>query len=149
MISFRAITEENFDTIIAMKRPDDEKFLALNSVSLAQCWLYRDDGDVFPCAIYADETPVGFLLLEDDVDERKLFLWRIMFPEEHACKGYGSEAIQLLIHLARECGKYDCILLDCHPENHRARHVYEKLRFRATGQINYGDNEMRLSLLTT
>lgn len=46
MINFRQITEENFDAIIQMKRPDAEGFVASNSVSLAQAWLYRDNGDV-------------------------------------------------------------------------------------------------------
>ena len=53
MIRFRAITEENFDCIIRMKRPPGEGFVADNSYSLAQAWLYRSAGDVFPFAIYS------------------------------------------------------------------------------------------------
>ena len=55
MINFRKITEDNFDAIIKMKRPDGENFVASNAHSLAQAWLYRDDGDVFPFAIYNDD----------------------------------------------------------------------------------------------
>ena len=36
MINFRKITEDNFDTIIQMKRPEGERFVAPNAVSLAQ-----------------------------------------------------------------------------------------------------------------
>ena len=68
MVNFRKITEDNFDAIIKMKRPDDEGFVASNAVSLAQAWLYRDDGDVFPFAIYDDDTVVGFMLLEEDMN---------------------------------------------------------------------------------
>lgn len=146
MINFRQITEENFDAIIQMKRPDAEGFVASNSVSLAQAWLYRDNGDVFPCAIYNDDTPVGFLLLEEDTEENKLMLWRIMFPPEHTGKGYGTAAIRLLIALARESGRYQAIYLDCAPANTVAMHLYKKLGFRATGDINHGDVEMRLAL---
>ena len=46
MINFRKITEDNFDAIIKMKRPEGENFVASNAFSLAQAWLYRDDGDV-------------------------------------------------------------------------------------------------------
>lgn len=60
MISLRAITEDNFDAVIRMKRPDGEGFVASNAYSLAQCWLYRHDGDVFPCAIYAEERLSAF-----------------------------------------------------------------------------------------
>ncbi|MBQ7873629.1 MAG: GNAT family N-acetyltransferase [Oscillospiraceae bacterium] len=147
MINFRKITEENFDTIIKMKRPEGEGFLAENSVSLAQAWLWRDDGDVFPFAIYNDDECVGFMQLEEDMEENELVLWRIMFPEENANKGYGTAAIALLIKLAKESGKYDHIILDCNPKNERARHVYEKLGFVPTGEICHGDVEMRLPLL--
>ena len=146
MISLRAITEDNFDAIVSMKRPEGESFVASNAYSLAQAWLYRGGGDVFPCAIYSDETPVGFLLLEEDMDERELIIWRIMFPEEYANQGYGSETICQVIRLAREAGKYHHIELTCHPDNKRARHLYEKLGFRPTGKILNGDEELIFEL---
>ena len=40
MIQFKAITEDHFDDIINMKRPDGEQFVAPNSISLAQaCYI--------------------------------------------------------------------------------------------------------------
>ena len=48
--------------------------MASNAVSLAQAWLYRDNGDVFPFAIYDDDTLVGFMLVEEDMDEKRLDL---------------------------------------------------------------------------
>lgn len=63
-ISIREITEDNFEAVVSMKRPDGEKFVAPNSYSLAQAWLYRENNDVFPYAIYCGENSVGFLLLE-------------------------------------------------------------------------------------
>lgn len=146
MICFRAITEENFEFIVHMKHPGEKQFVVPNSYSLAQAWLYRDNGDVFPCAIYDDETPVGFLLLEDDLQARKLMLWRIVFPEEFCGKGYGTAAVRLVIDLARKSGKYDAVYLDCAPDNQVARHVYDRIGFVPTGEINYGDVEMRFPL---
>lgn len=146
MISLRPITEDNFDAILAMKRPDGEGLVASNAHSLAQCWLYRENGDVFPCAIYREEEPVGFLLLEEDAEERELIVWRIMFPEEHANQGYGGQAIRRVIKLARAAGKYDRLTLICKPDNARARHLYETLGFRPTGQVLYGEDELELKL---
>lgn len=147
MIHFRKITEENFMAIMQMKRPEGENFVASNAYSLAQAWLYREAGDVYPFAVYHGEEPVGFMMLDEDSDERCLVLWRIMFPEEHQGRGYGTSAIQKLIQLAKDSGKYDFIILDYVPENKIAKHVYEKLDFLPTGRIvNEGEIEMRLDL---
>lgn len=146
MIHFKKITEENFDAIIGMKRPAGEHFVASNAVSLAQAWLYREEGDVFPFAIYNDDTPVGFMLLEEDMEEARLDLWRILLPPEQEGRGYGTAAIRLMLQYARASGRYRRVGLLCHPENHRARHIYDKLGFRPTGQICYGDVEMTLEL---
>ena len=129
-----------------MNRPAKEGFVASNVYSLAQAWLYRDNGDVFPFAIYNDDTAVGFMLLEDDTEEKRLDLWRIMFPPENEGKGYGTSAIKLMIQYAKESGKYKDIYLLCNPENHKARHIYDKLGFIPTGDICYGDVEMKLDL---
>ena len=146
MIHFRKITEENFDAIIKMKRPEGENFVASNAFSLAQAWLYRDDGDVFPFAIYNDDAVVGFMLLEEDMEEKRLDLWRIMLPPENEGKGYGTAAVKLLIQYAKDSGRYKSIGLLCGPKNCNARHIYDKLGFQPTGEICYGDVEMRLEL---
>ena len=146
MINFRAITEDNFDAIIRMKRPDDEHFVASNAYSLAQAWLYRDAGDVYPFAIYDDETPVGFMMLDEDLDEKCVIIWRIMFPVENQNKGYGTAAIREIIRLAKESGKYDFLLIDYVPDNKIAEHVYTKLGFRPTGKYEHGEYELRLDL---
>lgn len=129
MVNFRNITEENFDAIIKMKRPDNEGYVASNAYSLAQAWLYRDANDVYPFAIYDGDEPVGFMLLDEDLEERCLVIWRIMFPIEHQNKGFGSQAINKIVQMARESGKYDYMIIDYVPENKIAGHVYEKQDF--------------------
>lgn len=146
MVELKPITEENFPAIVDMKRPEGECFVASNERSLAQAWLYRDAGDVFPFAIYAAGRPVGFMMLDEDAEERVLMLWRIMFPEEHANRGYGGQAIQMVIDLARDSGKYDKLVIDYVPGNNRAAHLYEKLGFRPTGEISHGEIVMELKL---
>ena len=146
MINFRAITDENFFDILNMKRPEDEHFVASNAYSLAQAWLYRENNDVYPVAIYNDDTPVGFMLLDEDVDERILTVWRIMFPDENMNRGFGTEALKLIISLAKKSGKYDYMIIDYVPENKIAEHVYKKLGFTPTGEINNGEIVMQLAL---
>ena len=86
------------------------------------------------------------MMLDEDVDEKCLVIWRIMFPEEHRFKGYGTTAIRMIIDLARESGKYDFLLIDYAPENKVAEHVYKKLGFWPTGVFEHGEYELRLDL---
>ena len=146
MIHFEKITEDNFDEIVHMKRPEKERFVASNVYSLAQAWLYREAGDVYPFAIYREEKPVGFMMLDEDLEERYLVIWRIMISEEHRKKGYGTRAVEQIIRMAEESGKYDFLILNCHPENTVAMHVYEKAGFRATGELERDEIVMRLDL---
>lgn len=144
-IYFKAITEENFEAIIQMKRPENEHFVASNAYSLAQAWLYRDANDVYPFAIYHNEMPVGFMMLDEDLEERCLVIWRLMFPVEQQNNGYGTQAIKKIVQLAKDSGKYDFMIIDYSPENKIAKHVYEKLGFKPTGEINNDEIILKLS----
>lgn len=146
MINFRKITEDNFEDIINMKRPENEHFLATNVKSLAQAWLYKDDNDVFPFAIYNDNTLVGFMMIEENLQEQYLYIWRIMFPNEYMNKGYGSKSLRLLINLAKASKKYNYLIIDYLPDNKIAKHVYEKLGFKPTGEISNGEVVLRLDI---
>lgn len=145
MIHFRSITEDNFDAIINMKRPEGENYLASNEHSLAQAWLYREANDVFPFAIYDDDLPVGFMMLDEDIENRTIAIWRIMFPVEYQNKGYGTAALRNVIELMRNSGKYDSVTIDYVQGNDIAGHVYRKVGFIETGEIvNDREVEMRL-----
>lgn len=145
-IRFKQITEENFDAVVNMKvSPSQERFVASNCRSLAQAWLYYENHDVFPFAVYHDETPVGFILLDEDAEERSINIWRIMIDLPHQGKGYATNALRLLVRLCRESGKYDRITIDYVKTNDAARHVYEKVGFIDTGETCNG-NETVMSM---
>lgn len=65
---------------------------------------------------------------------------------EHEGRGYGTQAIQLLIEQARACGKYQALNLDCAEENRIAWDIYKKLGFRPTGAVNHGSIELQILL---
>ena len=72
-IQFHKITEDNFEDIVSMKvDKEQERFIASNYRSLAQAWLYYEDHDVYPFAIYDGSVPVGFMMLDEDTEERTM-----------------------------------------------------------------------------
>ena len=99
---------------------------------------------MYPFAVYNDDEPVGFMLLDEDLEERFLVIWRILFPVEHQNKGYGFKAVEKIVQMAKESGKYDYMIIDYVPENKIAGHFYEKAGFKHTGEINHGEIEIRL-----
>jgi len=83
------------------------------------------------------------MLVDEDLEERSLVIWRIMFPSEHQNKGYGTKSIEKIVQMAKESGKYDYMVIDYVPENNVAGHVYEKVGFRPTGELSNGEIVMR------
>lgn len=144
MIQLAPITEENFRAVIDMKLPPEPKYVAPNVVSLAQAWLHYDHAR--PFAICDDETVVGFLMLYWNETEREVGIWRMMIAQEHQGKGYGTQAMTLAIEMIRAAHLFDSIDLDYVPGNDAARHVYSKLGFEETGEIDDGEIVMKLVL---
>lgn len=144
MVQFRKITEENFVQILDMKQAEGQSFVPPNAESLAQAWLYYENHDVYSFAVCSGETPVGFMQLYEELEKRTLYLWRVMIAAERQGRGFGTAAVEKIAALARESGRYDCIELGCKPENAGAMHIYEKLGFRPTGEVEHGEVEMRL-----
>ena len=134
MVSFRSIDKENFYPLLKMDPGDGGKFVASNAVSLAEAWLYYENHDTHPFAVYEGDTLVGFMMVHEDR------------PKEHQGRGCGTAALSQFIALARESGKYSCIAIGYMEGNDRARHIYEKLGFRPTGLVEDGEIIMRLDL---
>ena len=82
----------------------------------------------------------------DDLPKGFLDLWRLVIAKEQQGNGYGCAALQKLISLARESGKYACIAIGYMEGNDRAKHIYEKLGFRHTGEADGDEIIMELTL---
>lgn len=145
MVHFQKITEDNFVAILEMEA-GGPRFVPPNAESLAQAWLYYENHDVFSFAVYDDDTPVGFMQLEEDGERNVLYLWRVMIDQAYQNRGFGTSAVEKIIGLVRACGKYDAMELGCKPENVRGMHLYEKLGFRPTGEVEHGEVQMRLDV---
>ena len=65
MITLRKITLENRRAIFNLEVSEEQRrFVASNLSSVASCYvLATNGGHPFPFAIYADEQPVGFVML--------------------------------------------------------------------------------------
>ncbi|MGT2865921.1 GNAT family N-acetyltransferase [Streptococcus fryi] len=134
MIRLEMITEDNFYQVIGLKVADEERtFVASNVQSLAECWLYRDNGDVFPYAIYAEDSLVGFVLIDVDDDDSTYMIWRLMIDEAYQGRGYGRRTLEHLIQQARTLN-YHRLRADYVTENAKMAHLLTRLGFVKIGE---------------
>ncbi|MEO0588675.1 MAG: GNAT family N-acetyltransferase, partial [Planctomycetota bacterium] len=106
-VTLRPVTPDNVYAVVCLKvGPDQQGTVATNSNSLAEAYVYGDRA--WPRAIYAGDTPVGFLMLdlvgpdhpEAEDGRASYFLWRLMVDAEHQGRGYGTAALRLVVAAA-------------------------------------------------
>lgn len=105
-------------------------------------------------AIYADETPVGFLMLSRDsnalgsldVPAGEHYLWRLMIATAHQHKGYGRRALQQLIAHVRTLPGAAYLVTSCGQGAGSPCDFYRQLGFVETGEVVDDELVLRLPL---
>jgi diamine N-acetyltransferase len=125
--------------------PEQKVFVATNQYSLAQAYAQPE---CVPLALYAENKPVGFAMYALDEDDHQYWIYRLMIDHRHQGKGFGREAMHLLIDRIRGLAdeEHTCIYISFEPENHVAKKLYESLGFLPDGRIEYGEVVYQLKL---
>jgi diamine N-acetyltransferase len=145
-VSLREITSETVVPICKLSgtlSEQQQKMVAPNAVSIAQA--YFSDQAWFR-AIYADDTPVGFIMLYDDPEKREYFLWRLMIAGPYQGRGYGRKAIELLVEYVKTRPGASELLASHEPIEGGPEEFYRKLGFEPTGEIDDGEIVVKRSL---
>lgn len=147
MITIQDITEDNLYDVIGLKvKENQSKFVAPNVRSLAECYVYRDNNDVFPYAIVHNQTVIGFLLLELYEESNEIGIWRIMIGDIYQGKGYGFDAMKTIIEFIKENYDYPTLAIAYVKGNHEAHGLYTKLGFTETGVDDHDQITMSMPL---
>ncbi|MCE7989428.1 MAG: GNAT family N-acetyltransferase [Caldilinea sp. CFX5] len=146
-VTLREITAATVNDILKLKvAAAQEQFVANNAVSLAQAHFSKY---AWFRAIYADETPVGFLMLHDEPESAEgpiYYLWRFMLDDRYQRMGFGRKAIGLLVDYVKTRPNATELLLSYVPQDGGPKPFYESLGFVHTGREHDGELEMRLTL---
>lgn len=144
-ISLRKVTGDTVRSICDLSVKDNQKsFVAPNAVSIAQAYFY--DYAWFR-AIYADDKPVGFVMLSDRPELPEYYLWRFMIDKRYQKKGYGKQAIELLIDYVKSRPKADVLWTSVIQSKGGPQRFYEKQGFKLTGEYKEGEALMTLDLI--
>jgi diamine N-acetyltransferase len=138
LITLREITRETLSRILELKvSAEQERFVAPNAVSISQAHLHSEHA--WFRGIYADDTPVGFVMLYDDSKAHEYYLWRFMIDHRYQRRGFGFRAMELVTEHVRRRPGATKLLLSCVPGDGSPGPFYEKLGFAYTGEIDQGE----------
>ncbi len=143
-VSLREVTAETVRDICRLEVSEQQKhFVAPNAVSIAQAYFQPK---AWFRAIYADETPVGFVMLYDDPQEPEYFLWRYMIDQRYQKLGFGRRAMDLLIEYVCTRPGAKELTLSCVPGEAGPEPFYARYGFSRTGESIEAEVVMRMAL---
>jgi diamine N-acetyltransferase len=143
-VTLREVTADNLFAVLKLSNaltPLQKHMVATNAGSIAEAhyapsaW-YR--------AIYADETPVGFLMLHDSADGWGYFLWRLMVATPYQRMGFARRAVELLIEYVKTRPGARTLGVSCGLGLGSPEGFYHKLGFQRDGK--WFDDEVGLSM---
>jgi diamine N-acetyltransferase len=140
-VTLREITEDNTASILALRcTPAQERFVTSVAGSLAEAAHYPQANPWFR-AVYADDRPVGFVMLSWDVEPQPpeingpWFLWKLIIDHRQQGRGYGREVVRQIVELVHGQGATE--LLTSHvPGEGGPAGFYARLGFAPTGELD-------------
>ena len=143
-VTLQEITADTVRTICNLSvRDEQQKFVTPNAVSIAQAYFSKY---AWFRAIYANTTPIGFLMLEDKPEEAEYYLWRFMIDARYQGMGFGHRALLLLIDRVKTRPNATKLLTSVVQGEGSPQGFYEKLGFKLTGEYEEEEAIMKLIL---
>ena len=140
-VSLRTITDENRAEVVALRvAPSQTRFVGTVADALADAEEIPEAKGWYR-AVYADDLPVGFVMLSWDVAPQPpriigpWFLWKLLVDERHQHRGYGREVVRLVARIVRENGGTE-LLTSCVQAAAGPEPFYRRLGFSPTGEFD-------------
>ncbi len=132
-----SVTEDNWMDVASLSvKEEQKKYVAPAIGILARGYVYRDCN----AKIYAFENDgviVGTALVREFTDEPLGYdLQQFMIDEKYQKKGYGSQALQLILDELRKEGRYDHVELCVKKADAEAIRLYGKHGFADSGYVD-------------
>jgi diamine N-acetyltransferase len=106
-------------------------------------------GRAIQWAVYDGETPVGFVMISDEVDDLPgyipHYLWKLLIDRRHQLRGYGTAALGLVAAYFRDWPGVEVLSTSAGQGPGSPIPFYERYGFRQTGELVF-DNEVLLQL---
>lgn len=152
MVSLRPISGSNRDEVEALRTsPAQERFVSTVVESLAEA-AEEPDGRAQYWAIYDDETPVGFVMISDEVGSPEYiphYLWKLLIDERYQRRGFGTQTLDLIVEYFRGRPGADVLTTSAGQGHGSPIPFYERYGFERTGDIVFDDEVLLRFTLST
>lgn len=137
MIRLLDVSEQNWRDVISLRVNEKQKnFLDKPVGIIARGYIYRSC-NARVLGIYNDSQPIGVALVKDLDEEPACYdLQQFMIDERFQNRGFGTEALCLLLSLLSKENKYSQVEVCVHKDNAAALGMYAKAGFADTGYID-------------
>lgn len=146
-VSLREITVDNIDAVLALRITAQQSAFVTDVESSMREAAEDVDGRAVMWAVSAGETPVGFVMVSDEVDAPGYishYLWKLLIDEKHQRRGYGTAVLGLVAERFRSRGA-TTMWTSAGPGAGSPIPFYERYGFVRTGQVVF-DGEVLLRL---
>jgi diamine N-acetyltransferase len=140
-VVLREITDENRGAVLELHvAPTQEPFVGTVAGALGDA-LEIPEGNPWYRAIYADDQPVGFVMLSWNVTPEPpriigpWFLWKLLVDKRHQGRGYGRAAVRIVADIVRANGAAE-LLTSCVPGDDGPERFYLRIGFTPTGELD-------------
>lgn len=147
VVTLRPIDEANLEAVLALRVSEaQENFVSGVAESLQEA---KDEpgGRAIAWAIYDGETPVGFVMISDEVEGPGYiahYLWKLMIDERYQRRGFGTATLDEVTAYFRE-RNVDVMWTSAGQGDGSPVTFYERYGFERTGDIVF-DEEILLRL---
>jgi diamine N-acetyltransferase len=142
VVSLRPIDHSNRQAVEALDvSPEQQQFVSNVPDSIREAER-EPNGRGLYWAIYADETPVGFVMISDDVGSPDYFpqyLWKLFIDQRYQGRGYGTATLDLIADFFRRRPEVTIMRTSCEQGEGSPLGFYERYGFEQTGDIVFDD----------
>lgn len=148
MISLRPLSESNRQAVEALRvSPSQERYVSGVADSLREAAEHPDARALY-WAVHAGETPVGFVMIADEVaspDYIPHYLWKVLIDERCQRQGFGTATLDLIVEYFLGRPGVEELSTSAGQGDGSPITFYERYGFKRTGEM-WSDDEVMLRL---
>ena len=148
VVSLRPISDDNRNEVEALAvSPKQQRFVSGVRESILEAE-QESNAHALYWAIYDEGTPVGFVMIADEVDDPDYlphFLWKLLIDERYQRRGFGTATLDLIVQFFRERGAVTMWTSAGEGEGSPIA-FYEGYGFERTGEFHAEEVMLRLEI---